>query len=100
LSTCTRPDIAFSVNQASKFNGKATLRHWNQLNKIAVYVKSTKNYGLLYDVYVVILDVYTDADWANCIDTRKSISGGIFMLWGCPITWSSKRQTIVATSTC
>jgi mRNA-degrading endonuclease RelE of RelBE toxin-antitoxin system len=105
LSTCTRPDIAFSVNQASKFNGKATLRHWNQLNKIAAYIKSTKNYGLLYDVKndeekVIILDVYTDADWANCVDTRKSISGGIVMLWGCPITWSSKGQTIVATSTC
>jgi Asp-tRNA(Asn)/Glu-tRNA(Gln) amidotransferase C subunit len=37
-------------NQASKLNGKATLRHWNQLNKIAAYVESTKNYGLLYDV--------------------------------------------------
>ena len=49
LSTCTRPDIAFAVNQAAKFNDKATLRHWNQLKKIAAYVKSTKDFGLYFD---------------------------------------------------
>jgi hypothetical protein len=43
------------------------------------------------------LDIYTDAD---CVESRRSISGGIILLWGCPIVWSSKRQTIVATSTC
>jgi hypothetical protein len=101
LSTCSRPDIAFSVNQAAKFCDKATLRHWNQLKKIAAYVKSTKDYGLYFDTdiedeKVVNLDIYTDADWANCVDSRRSISGGIILSWGCPIVC----QTIVATSTC
>jgi hypothetical protein len=52
LSTCSRPDIAFSVNQAAKFYDKATLRHWNQLKKIAAYVKSTKDYVLYFDTDV------------------------------------------------
>ena len=69
------------------------------------YVKSTKNYGLWYNTrtsgdQVVQLSVYTDADWANCKDTRKSITGIMVSLWGCPLMWKSTKQSIVATSTC
>jgi hypothetical protein len=46
------------------------------------------------------LAVYTDADWANCKDTRKSVTGIVVLLWGCPVMWKSTKQTIVATSTC
>ena len=105
LSTCSRPDIAFAVNQAARFCERPTLQHWEQLKKIAAYAKCTKDYGLFFDPNtesdkVARIEVFTDADWANCKDTRKSISGGVIMLWGYPIIWSSKKQTIVATSTC
>jgi len=105
LSTCTRPDIAYAVSQAAKFNQSPTLKHWKQLKKIAAYVNSSKDYGLYINTersksQTVSLEVYTDADWANCVDTRKSVSGIVILLWGCPVVWSSKQQTIVATSTC
>jgi len=105
LSTCTRPDIAFAVNQAAKFNENPTEEHWEKLLKIVAYVKSTKSHGLWYNTktsgdQVVQLSVYTDADWANCKDTRKSITGIMISLWGCPVMWKSTKQSIVATSTC
>ena len=105
LSTCSRPDIAYAVNQAARFCERPTLQHWEQLKKIAAYVRSTKTYGLHFNLGIehgkqVQLQVYTDADWANCQDTRRSISGILIMLWDHPIIWSSKKQTIVATSTC
>jgi hypothetical protein len=43
--------------------------------------------------------LFTDADWANSIDDRKSISGYVSMLAGGATTWSSKKQATVALST-
>ena len=42
---------------------------------------------------------YSDADFAGCVDSRKSTSGYIFTLAGGPISWKSSKQTLVASST-
>jgi hypothetical protein len=43
---------------------------------------------------------YTDADFANDINSRKSTSSFVFMLAGAVISWRSKQQDIVAKSSC
>jgi hypothetical protein len=43
---------------------------------------------------------YADADWANNKGDRKSITGWVSMVNGDPIAWSSKKQRVVALSTC
>ena len=44
------------------------------------------------------LKVFTDSDWAGCLRTRRSTSGGLVMLGWHPLrTWSS-AQSVVATS--
>ena len=43
---------------------------------------------------------YADADWANNKDDRKSISGWVAKLNGDPISWASRKQRVVALSTC
>ena len=42
---------------------------------------------------------YSDADWAGDKDTRKSVSGNAFLYGNGAISWSSRRQRCVATST-
>jgi hypothetical protein len=41
-----------------------------------------------------------DSNYAQCEETRRSVSGGINTLGGCLLDWSSKKQQIVALSTC
>ena len=40
--------------------------------------------------------VYCDADWANDPNDRKSISGYVATMCGGAISWSSKKQSVMA----
>ena len=44
------------------------------------------------------IEVFTDVDWAGSITDRKSTSGYCTFVWGNLITWSSKKQDVVARS--
>jgi hypothetical protein len=45
------------------------------------------------------LTTYSDADWANCVDERKSTSGGAFFLGDSLVAWLSKKQGSISLST-
>ena len=64
------------------------------------YLQGTKDYMLMYR-QTDILDVigYSDADFAGCVDSRKSTSGYIFIMADGAISWRSVKQTLTATST-
>ena len=42
---------------------------------------------------------YTDSDWANDSHDRKSQGGHIFIVGGGAVSWQSRKQDLVATST-
>ena len=42
---------------------------------------------------------YTDADFAGCVDSKKSTSGYIYTLAGGAITWKKSKQCLVSAST-
>jgi hypothetical protein len=42
---------------------------------------------------------WCDADYAGCIDSRKSTSGRVFVLNGAAVSWASRKQSTVSTST-
>ena len=46
----------------------------------------------------VIPDFYVDADYANDPESRRSITGYVFLLAGAPISWQSRQQVSVALS--
>ena len=57
--------------------------HWKATKKVMRYLQGTRDYMLMY-IQFNYLEVigYSDANFANCIDSRKSTSGYIFMLAG------------------
>jgi hypothetical protein len=57
-------------------------------------------YGLWYPRNQSLqLTSYSDADWANCVDERKSTSGGAFFLSNSLVAWLSKKQGSISLST-
>jgi len=102
LMTATRPDIAFSVSNCARFMSNPNKEHFNALNRIWQYVKTTKNKGLLYESSddFLTLKGYVNSDWGGDFTTRKSTTGYLFLLGNAPISWSSKLQKSVAISSC
>lgn len=108
LSSNSRPDIAFSVHQAARFTHCARHSHEKAIIRIAKYLKATRNKGLRINPKTHFgLELYADADFAGLWNIEhpddatsvKSRTGYLITLGGVPVTWASKLQTEIATST-
>lgn len=99
--TQTRPEIAFAVSKLAQFSTNPTTHHWNGVKRVMRYLQGTKDVGITYNGTDGggILG-YTDSDWAEDSDTRRSTSGYVYTLHGGSISWMSKRQPCVALSSC
>lgn len=97
----TRPDIAFAVNTVSKFSNNPGRRHWEAVKRIIRYLKGTMDHRLQFSKQSnPDLTGYSDADWGGDAEERKSTTGYVFTKMGGAISWNSKRQDVVALSTC
>ena len=46
-----------------------------------------------------VIDVYSDSDWAGCLRTRRSTTGGVAALQGTAVkSWSSTQVTVAQSS--
>ncbi|WVZ87938.1 hypothetical protein U9M48_034512 [Paspalum notatum var. saurae] len=97
--TFTRPDITYAVQQVCLHMHDPREPHLTALKRLLRYLRGTVDYGLLlHRSSSADLVVYTDADWAGCLDTRRSTSGYAVFLGGNLVSWSSKRQPVVSRS--
>ena len=96
---CTRPDLAYAVGLLSWFQSDPGQSHWNAVKRVLRYLVGTADYTLCYGGSNVLLQGYTDADWAGDLDERKSTSAYVFLLNGGAISWRSKKQGMIALST-
>jgi hypothetical protein len=96
----TRPDIAFAVSLVSRFGSNPLPEHWKIVESLLRYLRSTVNLQLVFEGPLKPLVGYTDADYAGDPNTRRSTSGFLFNVGSGAISWQSKRQAVVALSSC
>mgnify|MGYP001093116649 FL=1 len=110
LAQCTRPDISFAVNCLARHSNEPTCRHWTGIKDIFHYLKGTTDMGLFYPFVSsgsssidprnnATLVGYADAGFLSDPHKGRSQSGYVFTIGNTAISWRSRKQTLVATST-
>ena len=96
--TLTRPDIAFSVNQLCQFMHSPISDHWTAAKRVLRYLKGTIDHGLSFPKSSLKIHAFSDSDWAGNPDDRRSTTGFGIFLGPCLVSWSAKKQHVVALS--
>src|SRR5262249_55205638 len=95
----TRPDLTYAIQQLSQFMHNPCQTHWNATLHVVRYLKGCLSYGLFYSSSTGFdISAYCDADWAACPLTRRSLTGYCIFLGSSPISWKTKKQSIVSRS--
>ncbi|KAK6149483.1 hypothetical protein DH2020_017008 [Rehmannia glutinosa] len=98
--TASRPDITFAVGVCARFQSAPKKRHMTAAKRILRYLKGCQEVGLWYPKEGGFKLVgYSDSDYAGCRVDRKSTSGTCQMLGNRLVSWFSKKQNSIATST-
>jgi len=85
----------------AQFGGNPGAAHLEAAKHILCYLKETVNFNLVLghrskDTFDLV--GWTDSSWAQDQDDRCSTSGFVFNIAGSSISWSSKKQATIATS--
>ena len=106
----SRPDIAFTASQLSQFATNPLPEHLCYANRVLSYLQTTKYYAIEFLGSVTkyatevetddeVLQLSSDASFADNPETRKSTQGYLIKLFSRPIMWQSSKQKTVTTST-
>jgi histone deacetylase 1/2 len=97
--TLTRPDISFSVNKVCQFLHVPTTVHWTTVKRIMRYISGIAGLGLTFRrSSSTLVSAFSDADWAGCVDDKRS-TGGFSIYFGPNlISWSARKQATVSRS--
>lgn len=72
--------------------------HWTAAKRVLRYLKGTIDHGLWYTKGKLNLQAFCDSDWAGDPDDRRSTTGFGIFLGSCLISWTAKKQPVVARS--
>ncbi|KAJ9552678.1 hypothetical protein OSB04_016723 [Centaurea solstitialis] len=98
--TASRPDIMFATCVCARYQAKPKESHLAAVKRIFRYLKGTPYYGIWYPKGLGFeLQAYTDADYGGCNMDRKSTSGYLQFLGNKLVSWASKKQQGISTST-
>lgn len=99
-SIMIRPDMAFAAAKLSQYLTNPSPVHMQAADQAIRYLVLTSNLSLCFggDRDIRVLEVASDASFADDNETRRSSQGYLFTLFGGPVMWKATRQPTVTTS--
>jgi hypothetical protein len=95
-----RPEVQFAAKETCRWMAHPTALSLNALKRLGRFVAGHKRLVFHYPWQVAArIDTYSDTDWAGCVKTRKSTSGGCTLLGRHLIkSWSSTQASVSLSS--
>ena len=95
-----RCDLQFGAKEICRSMATPTLLSWKALKMVGRYLCGRPRLVYTYRQQELShIDTYVDTDWAGCVRTRKSTSGGAIMLGKhCIKHWSSTQPSVSLSS--
>lgn len=82
--TLSRPDITYAIHKLSQYISQPHLPHLHAIHHLLRYLKQNPGQGIFLSSSTALqLKAFSDADWAACPDSRKSITGFCIFLGDC-----------------
>jgi hypothetical protein len=98
--TANRPDISFNVGVCARFQENTKESHMTAVKRILRYINATANLGVYLSRDTNLeLARYSNVDWAENSNDRKSTFGGCFYVGTNMVAWMSKKQNSISLST-
>jgi len=102
LAIVSRPDLAYAASLLGQYSANPGKTHWKALMRVFKYLRGTHDLALtlgkVSNADPNILTGHMDANWARDADDHRSTSGYAFQLGDAVVSWNSKKQSNVATS--
>nr|GEV73273.1 ribonuclease H-like domain-containing protein [Tanacetum cinerariifolium] len=94
--THTRPDISYSVYSLAELIHSSLKSYLSCALNVLRYLKGAPGKGIKYTHTNNGNNLvgYSDADWAKCVKTRKSVTSYCVFFNNCLISWKSKNRTL------
>ena len=98
--TLDRADLSYASKEASRGMSNPTVGDVIRLKRILRYLKSSPRAVTTYRWQdpVTCITGFSDSDWAGCVKTRRSTSGGFLLIGLHLISHWSSTQAVVALS--
>ena len=95
-----RPDIQYAVKEMARCMSSPKAADWQGLIRIGKFLKGCPRLVLKFEWQKAVKTAvtYTDSDWAGCVKTAKSTSGGMVMMGNHLIKSYSRQQKTIALS--
>jgi hypothetical protein len=98
-----RADVQYATKEVSRDMSAPSSVSWSRLKQLARYLvrypRTSWHFRRTPRAQLDSIDVFSDSDWAACVASRKSTSGGIVSWGGTAVkTWSSTQQTVSRSS--
>jgi hypothetical protein len=96
---CSRPDLSHAMSVVARYMSNPDEEHWKVVKWIFRYLRGSSSACLCFGKSGDGLVGYVDSDYGGDLDRRRSLSGYVFTVGDCAVSWKARLQDIVALST-